>query len=445
MASEMAAEMYETGPRDSGAVSLYSEAYRSNSTQPNNSAPSLLLSGKGSKQMSWWEMAGDAEGDINTSHTNARYLNVREAHVGSLAGPAGIRVQLGRKLEDWNKLDEYWKLGMWQPLFRWNVLTPDVVGLTGLFVSKETSNVRAVAFGSPFYIPELGAQMSVSNGSLTSSNRFIIPPPSQISMFGGNLPVHYQLDNTSILRDVVMHPSAGGLVRVGQSQGAWGKVSYLYEPVTRIMLGYEGYLFPANQDVEVTLHPRVVYHHVASLETGYTTERWSGWLSVMGERPVADHTPGFWTTEQITPAVLASASLDWEAYGRGANASHVSASYLYSWGGASPDQGPLAVPGVSIFESRYPYRSAASLRASVPLVGDELKHFELAGRGVYEFTVSGVLLSLDLLYKYDRHWQVGVGGDAIGSASAGASNGGADYMNLYRSDDRVRGKVSYVF
>ena len=431
-------------PADFVSLSLYSEAYRANSTQPNNSAPSLIVAGKGSKQLSFFELYGDAEALQNSTHGSTHYLNVREAFVANTADSTGFKFSFGRKLQGWCKLDDYWKLGMWQPLFRWNFIDPDVVGLTGFFVSKELQNVQLLAFGSPLYIPELGGQLSVANGSLSSNNRFVTLPPSKVSLLGGMLPIQYQLDQTST-KDIVFHPSGGGMVRVGQAKGTWGKLSYIYEPVPRIMLGYEGYLFPANQNIQVTLHPRVVYQHMAALEAGFTAKKWSSWVSVVGQHPVPDNTPGFWTIEEITPALLATGVVDFEAFGEGQSASHFGLSYLYSTGGASPDQGPLAAPAQSIFESRYPYRSAAMARAAVPLSLVGSKRWEASGRGVYEFTVTGIILSMDLTYKAEPHWQAGLGVDLVGSTSPSAPNGGADFTYLYRSDNRIRGKVSYVF
>ncbi len=423
------------------SLSLYNETYRVNA---GNQYPALMLGGKASSKSERWETYGDAEGYLNVHDTTARYLNVREAYGGLNGDTTPVRALFGRKLEDWSTLDTYWQLGLWQPRFRWNYLNPDAVGLTGFFFSKETANVQASVFASPIYIPELGAQPNLNDGVFTSSNRFVALPPRQIALFGTSLPAKYALD-TPPISDIVFNPSVSALVRIGGRQGAWSKASYAYEPVNRIMLAYEGYLYVANQDIEITLHPRIVYHHVAALEGGYTGKRWSAWVSVMGEHPEPDSTPGFWTRETITPALMASTAVDFEAFGQGVQASHFSMSYIFSAGGASPDQGPLSSPTRSIFESRYPFRSAASLRTRIPLLNRGTKSFELATKSVYEFTVSGVLLSLDLTYKFDEHWDVGLGGDALGNAGEQATNGGADFTYLNRADDRIRGKVSYFF
>jgi hypothetical protein len=291
----------------------------------------------------------------------------------------------------------------------------------------------------------MGGQPRLDNGEFTSPNRFVAIPPREVALFGSQLPVRYNLDSTSI-KDIVLHPSAGLSVRLGDSRGPWAGLSYAYEPANRIALGYEGYLFVGNQDVEVTLHPRVVYRHLAGVDCGYEERSWSSWLSAMIERPVDDGAPDSWTKETLTPAWLVSAAASFDALGHGDEATRLGLGFIHSRGGVSPDVGPLATPNRnSIFESRYPYRDAADLRVTVPLARRGLKRLTLSSRSVYEFTVSGVLLSMDLAYQADDHWSMSFGADALGSAREQAPVGGADFFNLYRADDRVRGKVSYYF
>jgi hypothetical protein len=301
-------------------------------------------------------------------------------------------------------------------------------------------------FGSPLYIPESGGQLETNGGEIASPDPFIIPPPSQLDVFGAGVPVSYQIDQGAI-RDIVLHASAGTMVRVGGASGPWAKLSYVYEPIPRVLVGYEGYLDVVSQSVEVTLHPRVVYHHLAALESGYEGRGWRVWGSLLGERPVADDAPDAWTLEETAPATLAAATLELEGPGlsRGLGPSRWSLGYIQSWGGFAPDQGVLAAPGTSIFESRYPYRKAALVQTSLPLSSSQLSRWSANLRAIYEFTVTGALISLDLYYQYGRHWQLDLGGDAIGAAQASASDGGADFFDLYRSDSRVRAKASYVF
>jgi hypothetical protein len=418
------------------SLSLYSEAYHPNATQSNNSSPSVLVQAKGDWEHGKWMTHADAEAYINTKDPTARYINPREEYV-TLIPRDGFSVSFGRKSEEWSHLDDYWRLGLWQPLFRWNIYDPDVTALTGFFATKETRAARFTAFASPVYIPELGYQYAFKDGNITAPERLVNIPPTSISLLGSPLPVHYKLDQTKISQ-IVLHPSAGGMVRVGEDKGTWAKFSYTYEPVPRIMVGYEGYLVPANDDVEVTLHPRVVYQHVAALESGYNTETWSAWASVMGQHPVRDGAPGYWTLETITPALLGTAVF--ESHPNGAAGTRYSLGYLHTVGGVTGDRGPLATPSVSIFESRYPYRSALTTRVAMPF-----GKLELATHAIYEFTVTGVLLSADLIYRHDRHWSLDLGTDMVVSSNPQSPDGGADLMYLYRSDDRVRGKVSYLF
>src|SRR5205814_9510507 len=65
------------------------------------------------------------------------FFEMPEAYVGTTREQSDLQIAAGRKLEHWNRLDDDWRLGIWQPRYRWDYLDPETVGLTGAFFHFE--------------------------------------------------------------------------------------------------------------------------------------------------------------------------------------------------------------------------------------------------------------------------------------------------------------------
>lgn len=416
------------------------------SGRPSN-IPSIFGRFQGSARKKLFDSKADIEAGIGVQDRNYRYINVPELYAGIATEDNQYRGYFGRKKYNWNSIDDEWQLGVFEPRFRWNYLNPNSVGLTGFFFDYEKEWVQSTVFGSPLYIPEMGATVEENDGKLTSSNPFFSAPPDSLPVFGQNTPVRYRI-NTPKAQDIVFHPSAGMTTRFGAKEGVWSRGSYAYKPMNQVLMNYDGYFDLNSNQVNVTIEPRVAYHHVGVLETGFTrkgTRPWDAWLSVMGDRPVDTPIPDGQSFQQVKPAVSASSNVGMDVWGKGDLAGRVSLSYLHTWGGFANDQGPLAAGTTSLFESRYPYSSAFSVKLRTPLMFDHKQNLSLTSRVVYDFGVNGTLISTDLRYKTSKHWQFGLGTDLIGATKERASGGGADYLYRYQANDRIRGAVGYVF
>ncbi|MGK5083182.1 hypothetical protein WDW37_07730 [Bdellovibrionota bacterium FG-1] len=371
------------------------------------------------------------------------YLELPELYFGTSKELFPLNLQLGRKLEHFSHLDEEWQLGLWQPRFRWDYLHPETVGLTGAFLNLDTPYFRVVVSGSPFFIPERGVPIETKQGVFASNSRWFIPPPATIPIFGQDTPVRYSLVMPE-LGDLVAHPGASIMARVGAESGPWGLVGYAYKPVNQLLLAADGVLQLSDRQpiyVDAQIYPRVVYHHLTSAEAGYSGERMNTWFSVLGERPEMDTTPAQWTTQQIVPSLAMSAAFDLRIMGSIESPTSIGLSYLRQWGGNAGDEGPEATGGsASSFEARYPYQSAVSLGLKSRLFSS----FSGSSRVLYDFGHEGTVWSTELRYRPHQNWMLGAGADLL-AAPSGEDLDGSDLLSRYRANDRVHAGVTYVF
>jgi hypothetical protein len=409
--------------------------------------PSLLVRFRSQRQFGGFVYRTEVEGFATLSRLDNRYLNVVETYAGTGIDEqesGGFRFYVGRKIEEWCVLDDHWRLGLWQPRFRWDYFEPETVGLSGLFFKASGKKWQAVAFGSPLYIPEQGATFQASDGLLVSSHPFFSPPPSTLSVFDQQTQLRYNI-NIPPIKDILFNPSAGAFIRVGEARGYWGKLSYTFSPMNQLGIGYEGYLYIPTNQVEVKIYPRVVYRHLAALEAGYRSSQWDAFMSVVGERPTETNVPTDLTVQRFSNSLLLSPGVSYRVSGEGAVAHRLSLGFIQTFGGVEDDQGPIAVPGQQLFESRMQYRRAVQGRWRLPLVAKAKQKLIFNSKVVYEFAVRGMLVSMDLRYSLSDRWSFGIGAEAVAAGRKRASNGGADFFGLYRGNDRMRGMIAYAF
>ena len=407
---------------------------------------SLNLSGRAAKRGSILETAIQGEGFFTTNDTAFSFFEVSEAYFGTSRNLSPAQAHIGRKLVTWNHLDEEWGLGIWQPRFRWDYLHPSISGLSGLHGSYESESFRMAAFASPLFIPERGASHSVNDGEFETASPWVLSPSSRMELFGQKTPVVYTLDMPPVT-DLVINYGASVMARVGEMKGPWASAGYAYKPINQILIGYEGNFSHPKEQVEVTLHPRVAYHHLYSAETGFIGENMRIWASVLHENPERDTTPATWTTQEIGATTSASARADYDLYGTGTRATTVHLSYLKTWATVVPDLGPLS-NGSATFDSRYPFTQALALGFRSPLPGFLGEKFYFASRFTRDLTYDGSILSGELEFNTSHHWRMGVGIDLLGSdrdISGVPAGAPLDFISRYRANDRFHGGVTYVF
>lgn len=431
------------------SVKAITEQYRSvisRGKDRSSTYPSLAVRVEGYKDWGSVALTGKGEGFMTVTQTGNRYVNIPEFYFGSGGRPQHFLVHGGRKKEDWSRLDETWKLGLFQPRFRWDYFDPEVVGLSGMFFTTKASEFRFMAFATPLFIPEQGAPFDQQNGQFVSAHPFFSPPPRTMKVFGETTPLRYDVQIPA-LEKIVLNPAGGGLVSWGLDTGPWIKAGYAYKPMNQLPIGYDGYLYIPTNEVQVKIEPRVTYHHIGSFEGGYHGENADAWLGVLGELPEEQNVPTNYTIQNFGPALAVSPNVGYRFSGDGPATHRMDFGAIQTFGGVRDDSGSLAAPGQQIVESRYQYRTAVMGQWRLPLYAAGRKALSLKSRAIYDFSVQGTLLSGELKYTANNRWAVALGADVIGSgrAKSNQGQGGAEFFNLYRANDRVRGSIAYAF
>lgn len=394
----------------------------------------------------WFETRLDLEGMTLLNAKGASYFEAPEAYAGIRPAGGPVLLGVGRKLIAWNRSDDPWGFGLWQPRFRWDYVRPRSVGLLGFYGewgTPSTQPFQLTLFGSPISIPERGVPIETDGGRLVSNTPWFIPPISSVRFNGVDTPLRYSL-NTPPLRELILKPTIAARMRVGGENGLWGAVAYANKPINQVMIGADGamQLSPGSSVVQLDLYPRILRHELLTVESGFDEKDWSFWASSTYESPERDNPPATWTTQEISRALLLTAG--GEVRFRSPLDSRVGLSVLRALGGDAPDQGPDARAGRSYFESRYPFRQALMVMGETQLPGG----FSFMGRFIGDMSYRGSLISSELRYRVRTGGWMGsslmlnLGIDVLGTQSDAPQD---NLISRYRSNDRIYGGLTYVF
>jgi hypothetical protein len=390
------------------------------------------------------------------------YFEMPEAYVGTSSRLGPVQVSAGRKLEEWNHLDDLWKLGIWQPRFNWDYLNPEIVGLTGAFIDFQQPHFKFVGFATGVFIPERGVPINTDDGQLTSDSPFFTPPPRNVSVFDSVTPTQYDLQMPS-MSSIVFNPGVSLMARIGDSTGPWISGAYGYLPVNQLLIAYNGQVKLSDDGgtgtVVVPLTPMVAYHTLGSLDMGYSGDRFDFWVSNLIDRPYEPQAPAGWTYQQISNSYAVSPAVEARFGSLPRNPIRAQLSYLGQWGGNAPDYSPdgsTSLSSGSVFEPRYPFQRAMLLGGQVPLAnfsselvpmfGQWVNNVSFLSRYIFDFGHDGAILSSDIKYRPTPSWEIGVGADLLGSGESTTSGvEPSDFIARYAANDRIRWSLTYVF
>lgn len=281
------------------------------------------------------------------------YLNVREIYFTTHVYSNSM-LHIGRKLQNWSALDTTWNLGVYQPQFKWNPLTPEKQGLTGFFWQKNSSNYDVVLFVSPLYIPDQGASYELKEGQFQSSNPWFPMPPQNIKFQDELLPIDYEILKPEI-NSVIYQTQYGAKLRLGESNGYFANLAGMYKPANQLALGYKGTLITTRVHIEVA--PKVYFENVGSADFGYRKDWGSLLFSLLYSKP---QNPKF---DSVYNAPEFEQSLSWgpqflykyENY-------ELFLGYLGTSGGEIKDVGPDASPDRASLSQRFLYKEAMQVQ-----------------------------------------------------------------------------------
>lgn len=279
-------------------IGLAGDLYFSDATANNGQGfVNLLIQNTWSESQLWIDVgAGGLVGDTAASYVKAPQLFYR---IGSTDKAHFI---FGRARHMWSFQDDFWNLGLTQPLFTWNEATPEKQGLSGVFfkypVLEKTLNFTL--FASYLFLPSQGPSYELTNGNLTSSNPWFNDPVEVINLAGEKAQLNFDIDVPKT-QDVVFRHSFGGQFSTPMNKkGLLFNAYYLNKPRNEVILPFEGVLNLTTFNGDVTVFPQVARHSVAGIDVGWHLNRFKSLLS-WGYESSLDYVAPSNTTYPIVP------------------------------------------------------------------------------------------------------------------------------------------------
>lgn len=384
------------------------------------------------------------------------YFGVPEAYIEPRKLGPDLGLTIGRRKRAWSKLDEEFNLGIWQPQLRWDYLAPVQQGLTGVFFDWSVGpRTKLTFFTSPLSVPDQGPQFELTNGQFESANRWFVQPQSRVQLFGGTAfsseaPLYFEIDQPTE-EELIMHSSFGlGARHEFEGTPFWVALNYAYKPRNQIHLGIECQnclnIGSPNTAAEVTavIHPKIVKHHVATLETGFERADERGWISVTGDIPRESDFPEAYEEAPLNPMVIGGVGFEHYIGALVSKPSWLQYSYMRRWEFERPrDASLFSQDQVESSLDRYPFKEIAALQWKILLMQKNKSRLSMRHRYNYSVPERGGWLSSGL--EWNRGvMTLGFGLDILG-AEVDANSADAGLFSRYRANDRVFGGLSYVF
>lgn len=305
----------------------------------------------------------DISGGVAIGAPLLNYLDISELYLQNRQNETET-FYFGRKRMLWSELDARWDLGVWEPLFKWNPLSPEHQGLSGLFWQVDKPFYTLMLFASPLYLPDQGPSFEIQDGSFVRGNPWFRRPPESIRIWSEATAIDYRFEKPSESQ-IVLQNSFGAKISFGDPLGWRFQMSYAYKPSNQLAIGYEGNLDVGKLKGAVDLQPQVFYHSLIGADVTYREGNFRWGLSGLVDRPNKDNTfEEKWTHPVFQDALLASPFVEWSS-----GDWSVSLQHLDIFGGKVTEEGELANPNRASLMTRYPFQQAdqVSVMNQLPL------------------------------------------------------------------------------
>lgn len=295
----------------------------------------------------------DIEGAFAFGAPLLSYTKINEIYVQIPTGETQ-KLSIGRQKMNWSELDTRWNFGVWQPVFKWNPLSPESQGLFGLFWNFDTTWSSMSFFASPIYFPSQGPNFEINqNGEFVKGNPWFRRPPDSIKILDEVSKVEYTFDKPTE-SSVVLQSSYGAKFRVFNTEGSRIQFSLAYKPMNILGLGYDGVLDIAKDRGSVTIQPAVYYHSLMGLDMVWVQKFVKFGVSSIWEKP--QKTPEFeprWTYPEMDPSQIVSGFIDFDF-----RYVQFSLERLKVFGGDVNEVGDLASADRAAITTRYSFKEA---------------------------------------------------------------------------------------
>lgn len=348
---------------------------------------------------------------------------------------------VGRKKVDWSRLDENFKLGIYQPIFKWNALQTDSQGLTGIFIHLEPEATvipwGITLFGSPLFIPNQGPGYEIKDGKFEKNNPYFNTPPSQAEINGQKTEFIYSIEKPE-MNEIINHESFAGRIFFGKdNDGFHAQASYAQKPNNELDLGFQGVLVPGKK-IDTKILPKVMYHSVASGEIHYTWSILTLGFEALKDTPQNADFDSPWTYAYFAESQLYSsfAEVKWKEL-------EVSLASLTVRGGESTFLGPRSAEAENVLVPRYPFRDALQARAKYQYRIKKNENIALSTSYLRGAEGEFDLWNSSVVYQFQERWATQMTSQLVAVKPVDSSQ--KTVYHSYPDNDLVAIGVSYVF
>lgn len=348
----------------------------------------------------------------------------------------------GRKLLRWSHLDDQFKIGLWQPLFRWDHARSQSLGLTGVFYQKEINNyARVTAMLSPLFLPDQQPDYKIEDGKMVSGNRWVRNPIDSIPFLQNSTDLKYNVVEPAV-DEVIFNPSAAIMFELGEDYGPWALASWTRKPNNQFHLGVDiGESYdPRSDELNPKIYPVIVNHELLSLETGYRGQSASFYVSVTQENYSQPDLPSVYVQTELVdnryfgavfehslPSILPGHnSLVWSIYERSK---------------LGQEEGDIRIEGaVSASTQRIAFKRWQGLDYILNLNTASAIQFRFGYK--YSNSDKGEWISSDLVYGVTKQLSLSATLDFFG---ADINSDEPSFISYYSNNDRAQLGLKYVF
>jgi hypothetical protein len=359
------------------------------------------------------------------------YVNVRELYVNFAVGEIS-NLYVGRRLMNWSAIDNIWNLGVIQPQFKWNQLSPQNQGLLGFFWESSFWGVDYTLFATPIYIPDQGAGYEIKDGQFQSGNPFFHAPPQNVKFGSQVLPIDYDIHRPEV-NDVISQTMYGAQLRVGDERGFFGRIAGIYKPSNQLALGFKGVLVTTRVRVDVL--PKTYYETDYSLDAGYKADWGYAQMTVLATNP---HSPEF-DPVYNHPIFESGVSYGPQFLYR-LNPFQFLLAYINTSGAQVKDEGPDVTASMTSLSERFLIKQATLLKVAYSEVYKKFVRWDSSFQFKYSDKEKFREIRVKNALSFKNPWSVWVDVILVDTDSAVQSN-----YESYKNFDQAWLGVSYDF
>ncbi len=353
---------------------------------------------------------------------------------------------VGRLKRNYNFLDSYYNLGLYNSYFSNDYINYEEQGLTGLHLQVFDGFFGAFVGLHPYFFPNQGPQVHEENGSLSSSNRWSQRPPPQFEFGDQNRRIEYAIRDYK-LKEIIENPGGVASVFIGSnSDRPVLQLSYANHPVNEIPLTRDTYGSATDFVGHVNLSPVVTYHEVQSADVNLDFSNIKTTLSYAEDKVRNKVAAESETLQSLSPMKIygAYAAIDLSSWlKRGFVFSLAAAEFK---GGEITDLTSEGKESIFTFSSyRNQFRSPTTVGFSTELFFVNRKPFQTQVRWTYDRVLKGSLASLLFSFEPANHVVFQLGADLIGVEQSISEDATSNFLDRNQANDRVYGGLQYAF